>query len=555
MPSPRLPYDGMDMRTLLAAQAARHGERLFLAWEPFEGDGAEWTYAAFVEAVRGFAAGLHARGVTPGERVLIHLDNCPEFLIAWLGCAWAGAVGVTSNTRLSAEEVAYIAAHSGAVGGVTQPRHATTVQDALPPGAWMALTETDAGAAPAEPRPCSTLDFAAITGDPKDAPNRPHDPTAPFAVQYTSGTTARPKAVLWTHANALWGAQVSAEHEDLDPSDLHLVHLPLFHTNAQVYSVLAALWAGAAVVLMPRFSASRFWPVSQRRGCTFTSMVGFCIRALADYPVPAHRYRRWGSAVCEPATDARYGVETLGWWGMTETITHGIVGSTRLPNVRNSMGRPAGGYEVFVLDGESRPTPAGQVGDLYIRGIRGLSLFQEYVGDPAATAAAFTADGLFITGDRVRVGESGELYFADRIKDMLKVGGENVAASEVERVILTVPGVREAAVVGRPHNMLGETVAAFVIPTDAAKEDATLADRVQEACRGALAAFKQPREVWLVETFPRATLEKVAKAELRRLLVSARPAASGDPGTVERPGECTDVGRPDVAARAAQGPA
>jgi crotonobetaine/carnitine-CoA ligase len=315
---------------------------------------------------------------------------------------------------------------------------------------------------------------------------------------------------------------MSAAHEDLRPEDIHLVHLPLFHTNAQVYSVLAALWAGASIVLTPRFSASRFWPVSMKHRCTFTSVVSFCTRALAEHPVPKHHYRHWGSAVCEPPTDALFGVKTIGWWGMTETVTHGIVGSTRLPNQSLSMGRPAPGYEVFVLDADGCPTPPGGVGDLYVRGARGVSLFQEYVDEPEATASAFRPDGLFITGDRVRVGAAGELYFADRSKDMLKVGGENVAASEVERVLLTVRGVREAAVVGRPDAMLGETVVAFIIPTDAG--DGGLTNRAMAACETALAAFKRPTEVRIVDAFPRVTLEKVAKAELRRLLTADPPA-------------------------------
>jgi len=318
----------------------------------------------------------------------------------------------------------------------------------------------------------------------------------------------------------LWGAEMSAAHEDLGPKDVHLVHLPLFHTNAQVYSVLAALWAGGTVVLQPKFSASRFWPVSLKHRCTWTSLVRFCVRALEEHPVPEHHYRYWGMPLCEPPSDAKFHVKSIGWWGMTETITHGIVGSTRLPNVPNSMGRAAPGYDVFVLDSEGQPAKPGAVGDLFIRGVPGVSLFQEYIDDPEATRAAFRRDGLFITGDRVRVGIDGELYFADRSKDMLKVGGENVAASEVERVILAVPGVREVAVVGRPDAVLGETVVAFIIPTAAAASDNTLKERAVEACGISLASFKRPAEIRIVEEFPRATLEKVLKVELRRMLMS-----------------------------------
>ncbi|AOZ04144.1 ATP-dependent acyl-CoA ligase [Cupriavidus sp. USMAHM13] len=513
------PFAGCDIRTLIDAQAARRGDHPFLIWEPFEGEGRRWSYAGFATAVRRFAAGLQARGVRPAERVLVHLDNCPESVIAWLGCAYAGAVAVTTNARSSADELAYFASHSGAVGAITQPRFAQLVAAAAPALGWLAVTATDSGAAPpAASGPGEP--FAAIDADPDGLAVRAHDPMAPFGIQYTSGTTARPKAVLWTHGNALWGARECALHEDLRAEDVHLVHLPLFHTNAQVYSVAAALWVGATVVLQPRFSASRFWPVSLRHRCTWTSVVPFCVRALLTVPRPEHHhYRFWGSAVCEPPTDAHFGVKTIGWWGMTETITHGTVGSAHLPDAPLSMGRPANGYTIHVLDGDGRPVAPGATGELYVGGVRGLSLFLEYAGDPAATAAAFRADGLFATGDRVRLGEDGFLYFSDRAKDMLKVGGENVAASEIERVIALVPGVAEVAVVARRHPMLEEVPVAFVIP--AAGADAALDERVLAACAGQLADFKRPHEVRLVDSLPRSTLEKVAKAQLRALLAQA----------------------------------
>jgi crotonobetaine/carnitine-CoA ligase len=521
MVAPLLPYDGMDMRSLMQAQSARHGARAFLIWEPFQGVGRTWTYSEFFEAVRSFAAGLHHKGLCPGDRVLIHLENCPEFLVAWLGCAWAGVVAVTSNTKLSVDELTYVATHSKVVGAVTQPGLVAIVEKSTGNDCWIAVTETDASApvAPSDLRP-RVLSFSSICGDASNLPARSHDPAAPFAVQYTSGTTARPKAVLWTHANALWGAEMSAAHEDLGPKDIHLVHLPLFHTNAQVYSVLANLWAGGTLVLQPKFSASRFWSVSLKHRCTWTSLVRFCILALEDHPVPDHHYRYWGLPLCEPPSDAKFHVKSIGWWGMTETVTHGIVGSTRLPNVPNSMGRAAPGYEVFVLDSEDRRVAPGDVGDLFVRGIPGVSLFREYVDDPEATRAAFRSDGLFITGDRVRVGVDGELYFADRSKDVLKVGGENVSASEIERVILGVYGVHEVAVVGRPDVMRGETVVAFIIPTTAAASDTKLKERVMEACDVLLASFKRPGEVRIVDRFPRSTLEKVSKAELRKTLMS-----------------------------------
>ncbi|MDO8297582.1 MAG: AMP-binding protein [Caulobacter sp.] len=517
-PPPINPFAGRDVRTLIDAQAARRGDHPALIWEPFEGEGRTWTYAGLADAIRRLAAGLRARGVTPGDRVLVHLDNCPESVIAWLGCAYAGAVAVTTNARSSADEIAYFANHSGAVGGITQPCFAAMVRDAAPGLGWLVVTETDNGAA-AEVDVSGFEPFAALSGDPATLADRPHDPMAPFGIQYTSGTTARPKAVLWTHANFLWGARMSALHEDLRPEDVHLVTLPMFHTNAQVYSVAAALWVGATIVLQPKFSASRFWPVSLKHGCTWASMVPFCLKALAAQPRPdRHDYRFWGNGICEPPTDALFGLKTIGWWGMTETITHGTVGDPHLADAPMSMGRPSPGYRIHVLDDDGQPVKPGETGDLYVEGQRGLSLFLEYAGDPAATAAAFREDGLFITGDRVRLGEDGFMYFADRSKDMLKVGGENVAASEIERVVASVAGVRECAVVGRRHPMLDEVPVAFVIPVDAA--DVGLPDRVLAACAATLAGFKRPHEVRLVDSLPRSTLEKIAKAELRALLAA-----------------------------------
>ncbi len=511
-PRPLTPFEGMDIRSLIDARAAWRGDHPFLVWEPFEGEGRSWSYAAFAEAARRLAAGLQARGVKVGDRVLVHLENCPESVISWLGCAYAGAVPVTTNTKSSLDEVRYFAEHSGAVGAITQPMLAGLVREAAPQLAWTVVTDNDSG----EPASADGFEpFAALDADPAILTDRPHDPWAHFGIQYTSGTTARPKAVLWTHANALWGGRMCAQNEGLVPEDVHLVYLPLFHTNAQVYSVLAAFWAGCTAVLMPKFSASRFWPVSLKHGCTWTSMVPFCLKAIAQQPVPQHSYRNFGNGICDPATDKLFGVKTVGWWGMTETMTHGTVGSPTAPDAPMSMGRPSPAYDIHVLDDEGQPVAVGETGDLLVGGIRGVSLFLEYASDPDATAKAFTADGLFITGDRVRRGEDGYLYFADRSKDMLKVGGENVAASEIERVVASVPGVGEVAVVAKRHPMLDEVPVAFVI---APGDTEGLEGAILAACKDQLASFKQPHEVRFVDSFPRATLEKVAKNELRKLL-------------------------------------
>jgi len=514
-------FAGQDIRTLISVQASLRPQHPFVVWRPFSGPRSQWTYAEFHQRIQRFAAGLHARGVRAGDRVLVHLDNCPEAIFSWIGCAWMGAIAVTTNARASEDELAYFADDAQVVAGITQPRFAASVARACPRLKWLAVTTTDNGEDAGANRPDAASSFDAIDADPSHLPDRPFDPMAPFSVQYTSGTTSRPKGVLWTHANALWGARVNAAHEALGARDVHLVTLPLFHTNAQAYSVLATLWAGATVVVQPRFSASRFWPVSIEEGCTWASMIPFCVRALLAQPLPErHAYRQWGGGLCAPPTDAHFGIPTVGWWGMTETITHGTVGLIGLPNEPLSIGRPAPEYGIHIeIDG--RPCEPGETGDLLVRGVRGLSLFAEYLNNPKATDEAFDERGLFITGDRVRIGETGALFFADRNKDMLKVGGENVAASEIERVLMTVPGLAEVAVVAQRHPMLDEIPVAFVRLDALAPQrtDPAQVERaMREQCASQLAEFKRPRAYHFVEDFPRSTLEKIAKAELRRQL-------------------------------------
>ena len=513
------PFDGLDVPWLLKMRAEVRRDHPFLIWVPFDAPARKWSYGEFHERVGALAAGLARRGIRQGEYVLIHLDNCIEAMLAWFACVELGAIAVTTNTRSAAAEIAYFADHCGAVAAITQPAYAELVSANCKNLRWMAVTSHDAGAAPKQV-PQRGDSFELLFADSADRPRRATDPLAPCSVQYTSGTTSRPKAVLWTHANALWGAKINAAHEDLHQSDVHQTYLPLFHTNALAYSMLASLWVGATCIIQPRFSASRFWPIALEHGATWTSTIPFCIKALLEHEIPRqHKFRLWGTAVNEPPPFAAFGVKMIGWWGMTETITHGIVGEVDQPNIPMSIGRAAPEYVIRITDDDGSPTKVGDTGNLSIKGIPGLSLFAEYLHNEKATRESFDEHGFFLTGDRVTLLENGFVKFGDRAKDMLKVGGENVAASEIEQVIAVIPGVREAAVVAKKHPMLDEVPVVFIIPQDGvAKMPADLHDKVLATCKSALADFKVPREIRFVDDMPRSTLEKVAKAELRKML-------------------------------------
>jgi carnitine-CoA ligase len=515
------PFAGMDVPWLLRMRSQSRRDHPFLIWAPFDAPARIWAYGEFHDHVGALAAGLAGRGVKPGEFVLIHLDNCIEAVLAWFACVELGAIAVTTNTRSAPAEMDYFADHCGAVAAITQPAYAEVIATHCRKLRWLAVISHDAGAAPAQGHATQRSDrFESLFADSADRPRRTTDPLAPCSVQYTSGTTSRPKAVLWTHANALWGAKVNASHQDLHEGDVHQTYLPLFHTNALAYSMLASLWVGGTCVIQPRFSASRFWSVALEHGCSWTSTIPFCMKALLEHEIPKqHQFRLWGTAVCDPPPFAAFGVKIIGWWGMTETITHGIIGEVDQPNTPMSIGRAAAEYSIRIVDDGGAPTPVGATGNLLIQGVPGLSLFKEYLHNEKATRESFDEFGYFTTGDRVTLLDDGFIKFGDRAKDMLKVGGENVAASEIEQVIAIVPGVREAAVVGKKHPMLDEVPVVFIIPqagVDRAPPD--LHDTIMAACRNALADFKVPREIRFVDEMPRSTLEKVAKAELRKML-------------------------------------
>jgi carnitine-CoA ligase len=515
------PFAGMDVPWLLRMRSERRGDHPFLIWAPFDAPARNWTFGEFHDRVGALAAGLVKRGIRPGDYILIHLDNCIEAMLAWFACVELGAIAVTTNTRSAAAEMEYFSGHCGAVAAITQPAYAEMISRHCRGLRWIAVIAHDSGAAPAQGNHVPHGDsFEALFADSADRPRRAADPFAPCSVQYTSGTTSRPKAVLWTHANALWGGKINAAHQDLHQDDVHQTYLPLFHTNALAYSMLASLWVGGACVIQPRFSASRFWPVALEHGCTWTSTIPFCMKALLEHEIPkAHKFRLWGTAVNDPPPFSAFGIKIIGWWGMTETITHGIIGEVDQPNTPMSIGRTAPEYSIRITEDDGGATPVGGTGNLLIKGVPGLSLFAEYLHNEKATAESFDEHGYFITGDRVTLLDHGYIKFGDRAKDMLKVGGENVAASEIEQVIAVIAGVREAAVVAKKHPMLDEVPVVFVIPhagVDAVPPE--LHDTIMATCRSALADFKVPREIRFVDEMPRSTLEKVAKAELRKML-------------------------------------
>jgi crotonobetaine/carnitine-CoA ligase len=517
-----LQMHGQDIPWLLGHWATHKPDHPALVWDPPEGEGRQWTYAQLLEATQATAVGLRDHGVGVGDKVLIHAENSPEVLVAWLACATLGAIAVTTNTRSVVVEIAYFAEHTGCVAAIADARYADAVAEAAPKLEWIAVIPDGNGAGAADVSGSdeggpSRIPFAALAGDAGSWTGRPIEPMLPFGIMFTSGTTSRPKAVVHTHANAVWASRIGPRNIDLGTDDRYLIYLPLFHVNAQSWSFFSVLGVGATAVLMPKWSSSRFWAVVTANEITHISLMPFCIGTISGPDRPASTTLRIGVfGLIMEVLDSMLGIEVYAAYGMTETVIHATNGkpSERLPE--RSMGHVTPGYEFAVVDKETGALCAeGETGELWLRGTRGIQLFLEYYDNDEANAKAFE-DGWFKTGDMVVLGTGGNLFYRERDKDLLKVGGENVSAREVEDVITTVPGVAQVAVVGKHHDFLDQVVVAFVV-TGPSIDEAALEGQVVEACRERLADFKVPRAVYAVDGFPLGTLDKVLKNKLREM--------------------------------------
>jgi crotonobetaine/carnitine-CoA ligase len=494
---------GQDIPWLLAHWAEKKPDHPVLHWDPAEGDGRSWTYAELWSDVRRLAAGLVDRGIGKDDKVLIHSENCPEMVLAWLACSTIGAVGVTTNTKSVAVEVEYFIEKAQCVAAITQPEFTDLVAEAGAKLQWTAVIGED----------FEEL-FAA---DAEAWPGREVEPMLPFGIMFTSGTTNKPKAVVHTHANAIWASRTGPRNIDLGPGDRYLIYLPFFHVNAQSWSFFSVLGVGATAVLMPKWSQTRFWDVVARHGITHISLMPFVMGALMAPDKPETDLRVGVFGLIMPELDQMFGIQVVAAYGMTETVTHCITAKPyELPEYR-SMGRVTPGYEFLVVDKDTGEiVPEGETGELWMRGTRGVQLFLEYFDNPEANESSFE-DGWFKTGDMVARGPGGDVFYKERDKDLLKVGGENVSAREVEEAITGLPGVAQVAVVGKKHEFLDQVVVAFVITTPDAPEHAELEKGIIDHCAAHLATFKVPRAVYVVDEFPLGTLDKLLKNKLRDL--------------------------------------
>ena len=507
-----------NLRKALEQKAQAHPERTFLIFEDEDENTTTYTYGQFDHMVNRTANGLFSLGAKKGDKVNLHLTNCPEFLFFWFAIGKIGAVMVPTNPLSPPDELSYPVRHSESVVSVTQPDllpALEAIRDSCPDIRHVVLTGTDGGAN-------DVIAFSSLVdGQPEELADVPLDPLDEAAILYTSGTTSRPKGVLVTHANYIYLSEVVSKLMRLGPEDRHLVTLPLFHANAQYYSFMTTLNVGGSAALMPRFSASRFMKQATRHGCTVSSLFAAPMRMMLAQPrdpdegsnglrLVIFAQNVTGAQVDE--WEERFSAPLLQIYGMTETMGQPLVNPLDYTRDNMSIGMPALGYECRVVDERGNDVPDGVPGELLVKGTPGLTIMKGYFKDEEATARTLR-DGWLWTGDVVEVDEEGYFRFVDRAKDMIKRAGENVAAGEVEAVIKQHPGVADAVVIGVPDPMRDESVKAFVILRDGAT--ATDADII-EFCRQQLSKFRVPEFVEFRDEVPRTSVGKVQKHILRR---------------------------------------
>ncbi|HEX4817332.1 MAG TPA: long-chain fatty acid--CoA ligase [Nonomuraea sp.] len=482
------------------------------------------TYAEVHERVTRLASRLRDGGVRAGDRVAYLGQNhvaCAETMFA---AHVLGAIFVPLNFRLAAPEIDYMLGHCGAKVLVYAPRCADVVRS-LPgsPGA-SALDEIVAldSPAPGERHYESWL----AEGDPTpiDVPVSPGDLAL---ILYTSGTTGRPKGATLSHANLMWNTFNVLVGVDVAGDETTLVSAPLFHVAALNQTLLPTFAKGGRSVIMPSWDVDACFDLIERHRVTWMFGVTTMFAALAASPRWPHadlssvRTLMAGGAPVPPALIRTYqerGLVFCQGYGLTETAPGAtFLEAGQSERKAGSAGVPVLFTGVRVVRPDLTDVGPGEPGEVLIQG---PNVTPGYWDDPAATAAAFTEDGWFRSGDVATLDEDGHLYIVDRVKDMYISGGENVYPAEVESALFAHPAVAEAAVVGVPDATWGESGRAFVVVRAG---HAVTGEELREFLRFRLATYKIPRYVTFVEELPKTGSGKIQKRGLRDLPAPKAP--------------------------------
>lgn len=488
-----------------------------------------FTYAELQARVNRFSHALLALGVAPDDRVCILSPNSHFFLESFFATSQIGAVLVPLNYRLVAADHEYILNHAG-VSVVLVDHEYTDVVDGIRDNLTTVEhfivardgSDTLLGLTPDGWQDWETL----IASEPTSAPPAvPRDENDLVSINYTSGTTARPKGVMLTHRNCTINAYSLIAHLRVSHDDVELWTLPMFHCNGWG-GVYAITGMGGTHVVLRAVDGADIFRLIEREKVTFACMAPTVLRTILDYPDrAAHaittKPRFIVAGAPPPAAFIDRLENELGWefieiYGLTETaplltVNHTDFNTEKQDYARRSRaGVPAIGVDLVVLDDNDQPVPQDNttVGEVCARS---NVVFKGYWEQPEETAKAIR-DGYFHTGDLAVWDEVGSIHIVDRKKDVIISGGENISSPDIEDVLYRHPAVLECAVIGVPHEKWGETPKALVVQRDGPNADEA---EIIAFCRDNLAHFKCPTSVEFRDELPRTATGKLQKFKLR----------------------------------------
>jgi fatty-acyl-CoA synthase len=510
MTSAPLMQPDLNWFAVLAHHATRSPEKAITVFE-----GETTTYGEMARRATALAGGLAEQGVGRGDVVALLSYNSPEFLETVFAANYLGAIAMPINWRLAAPEVRYILEHSGSRALVCDERLIDLARRAIEgmEGALVrvcAVPTTEVGWIALPDLRVPDWSGARVRAEADDI----------HRLMYTSGTTGRPKGVMITHANLAWKNLAHIVEFGFTSADLGLACGPLYHVGALDLTTTSLIAAGATTIIHRVFDAADVVDELERSRVTAVWLAPAMVNAIMALPGIERRdlsslrvVINGGEKMPIPLIERVQRTFPRAWfadaYGLTETVSGDtFLDRHSLISKLGSVGRPCLFLDLDIRDGDGASVPAGEPGEIVMRGPK---VFKGYWRDPEATAAAFDG-GWFHTGDVGMRDEDGYLYIVDRFKDMIVSGGENIASSEIERVLYEHEAVLEAAVVARPDDRWGEVPVAFVVRRD----DATVTgDALLEHCRAQLARFKVPKAIVFLDALPRNPSGKVLKRELR----------------------------------------
>jgi long-chain acyl-CoA synthetase len=491
----------VNLAQILDDSAQQHPENVAIKL-----DDVELSYATLQQGAMRVAALLRERGVQPGDRVAIMLPNVPYFPLCYYGILRAGAVVVPLNVLNKRREVTFYLNDSGAKLLFVWNGFAEEGE----PGAADAGTDCVVVAPGEFEQLLAGLDPVTETVE--------RDASDTAVILYTSGTTGTPKGAELTHANLLRNCQIARGLFDLGADAVTLGALPLFHSFGQTCGMNATILAGGTLTLIPRFDPEKALQIIQRDHVDVFEGVPTMYGAMLHVS-DRDRYDVSNLKVCASGGAAMpvelmrgfeeaFGCKVLEGYGLSETSPVASFNHPDRERKPGSIGTPIDGVEMKVVDEDGAEVAQGEVGEIVIRG---HNVMKGYWQRPEATAEAIR-DGWFHTGDMARIDDDGYFFIVDRKKDMIIRGGFNVYPREIEEVLYEHPAVREAAVIGVPHETHGEEVAAAVVLKDGAQ---ATEDELREYVKGNVAAYKYPRHVFFVDELPKGPTGKILKREIK----------------------------------------